>query len=518
LEGVPASGLAGGPDGKSPVFMTGGFYPLISGPLAFAPDGQVLTTGACDGSVRLHDATTGKELSAESKSGWSRGIMTVCGFDPSGRWLAARDYGGLHLCETASGREIHRLTLGSDASLSQGFTSAVTFAPDGGMVVAADEKGIYQWDTATGKEVRRVPCQIDPQHLRPSAALVFAPDGRTVACANHEAIIRLWDTATLKELRQFRDDESGVCQLFYFPDGKRLASQSLARTVRTWDVVTGRELSRWALPSGENQAFSPDGKLAVVDVGKAEAPAVALCDLATGKELRRLPGIKSNYCGFSADGKLLAIDGDPMRYPDRARTIQLLELASGRVRARFAGQFGFPAPMMFSPDGELLATGSSDATALIWDVTGRLGAERLRAEQLSADRAEGFWADLAADNAEAAHQAIWTLAAAPGLAIPLLREKLRPIPAGEQPQVEQLREDLASARVAVREHSTAALEEVGDSPEAALQNLRAVEVLEHTATSEARELLDTLSRGAAEARLTQEAKAALERMIRKVSR
>jgi hypothetical protein len=48
-----------------------------------------------------------------------------------------------------------------------------------------------------------------------------------------------------------------------------------------------------------------------------------------------------------------------------------------------------------------------------------------------------------------------------------------------------------------------------------LQKLRAVEVLEHIATPEARELLRILAKGAPEARVTQEAKASLERLAQR---
>ncbi len=101
---------------------------------------------------------------------------------------------------------------------------------------------------------------------------------------------------------------------------------------------------------------------------------LVLCDLASGREIRRFRGIKANYCAFSADGRLLAVDADPIYYPDpdRERTIQVLELATGKVRAWFAGHFGFPGQMVFSADGRMLATGSSDTTALIWDVTGQM--------------------------------------------------------------------------------------------------------------------------------------------------
>src|SRR5262249_61660266 len=48
-----------------------------------------------------------------------------------------------------------------------------------------------------------------------------------------------------------------------------------------------------------------------------------------------------------------------------------------------------------------------------------------------------------------------------------------------------------------------------------LQSLRAVAVLEDIGTPEARKLLDELTKGAAESRLTREAKASLQRLERR---
>ena len=49
---------------------------------------------------------------------------------------------------------------------------------------------------------------------------------------------------------------------------------------------------------------------------------------------------------------------------------------------------------------------------------------------------------------------------------------------------------------------------------ATLRSLRSIEVLENIGTLEARQVLETLSKGAAEARLTQEAEASLKRLAK----
>ncbi len=54
-----------------------------------------------------------------------------------------------------------------------------------------------------------------------------------------------------------------------------------------------------------------------------------------------------------------------------------------------------------------------------------------------------------------------------------------------------------------------------EGPSEYLRQLRAIEVLECIGTAEARRVLEAISQGATEARLTQEAQAALQRLARR---
>jgi hypothetical protein len=161
---------------------------------------------------------------------------------------------------------------------------------------------------------------------------------------------------------------------------------------------------------------------------------------------------------------------------------------------------------------------------------------------------DALWADLASSDAAKAHRAVWSLAAAPGQSLPLLQRRLPPAAPPDPKRVERLLGDLDSDQFAVREKAARELEEIGDlagpllrkalagepppevrrrvkalleslespvrSPEC-LRALRAVQVLESVGNEEARRLLKALAEGTPEARLTQEAKASLERLARR---
>jgi len=166
---------------------------------------------------------------------------------------------------------------------------------------------------------------------------------------------------------------------------------------------------------------------------------------------------------------------------------------------------------------------------------------------------ETLWADLSGQDAPKANRAIWGLAAAPELAIPWLRDRLKATNAIPADDLNQAITELDATSFAKREAASKKLREWEELAEPALaaalktklsdeqrrrieailnaprpvpkseklRQLRSVCVLEHIASSNpgadatrlaARSLLKTLAAGSSEARVTLEAKATLERL------
>jgi hypothetical protein len=240
---------------------------------------------------------------------------------------------------------------------------------------------------------------------------------------------------------------------------------------------------------------------------------------------------------FTPDGRILVGGrGD--------RTFVVWDVATGKELLRRAD---LPAPVIalaLSADGKLLATGHSDSTILIWDMPLPSRRDEPPPREPDAKELDAWWSALAGDDARAAASAVWKMAAAPRQVVSYLRQRLRPAPAVAVDEVRRLLSDLDSDDFARREVASTRLAKLGEqvmpaleaglkeaksaelrrrikdllptsqvvrSPEV-LRAVRAIEVLEHIGTAEARQVLQTLAGGAAAARLTKEAQASLQRL------
>jgi RNA polymerase sigma factor (sigma-70 family) len=497
--------------------------------VAFSPDGKTVASGANDreNAVRIWDAATGRErFDPAEHSGWV-GYQCLL---PGGKTLVtACSDGSVRVWDLATGKPLTRFVS------RQSRAKAFAVAPDGKLAAAACPDGMLRLvELPSGKLVRQWRA-----HPGVAKSLAFAPDGRLLLTSGDEQTTYLWDPATGKGLGRLGVWKEVVWSYAFTHDGKTLITGSDKGTLRIWDVSTRRELGQLEGHEDaiEQIVFSPDGKLVAT---AADDFSVRVWDLATRKEVRRFDRLRAYAYGtaFSNDGRSLAAGTG-------ARDVRIWDLATGQERAHLVGHRGAVASFTFLPGDRRLVSGSSDSTALVWDlsVVGRGAGEA----KLTPAEAEAEWKHLHGPDSARAYRALWTLAASPAQALPLLRKDLRQVVALDAAKIRKWVADLGERRFVLREKALEELKRVGDQAWPALRQVlqgkpslelrmralqllreadqpfptgerlrqqRALELLERMDSPEAQRLLRELAGGAPEAWLTLEAQASLRRGVR----
>jgi WD40 repeat protein len=268
-------------NGRHVLSVGDGEGPLVTGALAFSPDGTVLATARGQpgqiGEVLLRDAATG--VLRQHLRGHRDAVLSLA-FRPDSERLASASHDRtVKVWDVGSGRELR--TLGH-ASRVHG----VAYSPDGQRLASACGDGLLRvWEADTGKELLRLPgprgapgtvlLGPDPWsallNLRINTAslgaVAFSPDGRFLAAgslavldANNRVLV--WDSHSGKQVKSLRGHTGFVYGVAFSPDGRFLASCGADRTVRLWERGTGREVLKLTGHDAPilRVAFSPDGK------------------------------------------------------------------------------------------------------------------------------------------------------------------------------------------------------------------------------------------------------------------
>jgi WD40 repeat protein len=522
--------------------------------LAFTANGKTLAAGGTNGVIRLWDVASGKEL--VGRDGGER--IVAADFSTDGREVITVQEGRLAHWSAESAKRLRSF------KLTGGPLITAVLSPDRKLLaLARAEKSVSVLDARKGSDIATIGGGAALPFI--AARMAFTPDSRWLAATSGEdpREVRIWTAGTGKEVfsLQVEGNEFVAGSLVISADGRTLFSPGAdsASLVR-WELCSGKRRQPFRLPTavgsapGGHLAFlvgrrgrmlvhrsgpplitalSPDGRSVLLSRGEV----LYLCDLRTGGVLRFFSGPRQplNTVAFSPDGKLLAAGGED-------HLVRLWDVATGTPRATLAGHRGNVTHLSFNASGQRFLSASVDGTVLVWDVATAL---RQPPPRPAATRPlEVLWEELASEDAVVAEKAQRELEDSPARALPFLARQVRPVAAVPAARLAKLIADLDStnnrerdraseqlkqldelALPALRKAAASASAEVRKRAERLLEPLerplltgaqarpiRVVELLERLGTVPARKLLGELAGGAPDARLTQEATSAVQRL------
>ena len=366
--------------------LTGHAGPVWS--VAFAPDGNTLATGSTDLTIKLWDTASGEEQ--DTLRGHQAGVYALEFAPHADTLLATAGFQEVKLWDLPANQGPQTLQAYTAGAQVVG-TQLVRVSPDGQTLLAAGHDApsgwsrllgrakltgrIKLWDVRTWK--RRL---VDAPHLDNFAgpiSAVFSPDGKTVASAGYsDNTIKLWDPANGNIRLTLPGRPAQVLSLSFSPNARTLAAGYSDDTVKLWDVATGRERDTLKGLGGEVHclAFSPQGKWLASGAYDQRFGQVKLWDAASGQPRTDIPPVNTwaiACLAFAPDGETLAVGC----YDGLNVAVKLLDMSAHRFRDPLetlnttpTGHPNLVNSLAFSPDGNRLATASSDGAVRLWDM------------------------------------------------------------------------------------------------------------------------------------------------------
>ncbi len=311
LAGWPALTGAGDKKAGPEVVATLKGHTDIVYAVGYSPDGKYVATASFDNSVKLWDATTGKEI---------------------------KTYGG---------------TLGHTKQ-----AIAVGFSPDGAMLASGStDNTLKVWDVPVNSPIRSFKTSDS------LSAVALSVDGTKLALAGKDGSLKLVTPAEFKELVKFEAGHKGaITALAFNAAGTQLASVGVDRMLRYWNTATGQIVATVGAHIGSVNGL-------VINPGTAGA--ITVGDDGFLKIWSPTPVASKTLPGHASTIRALAMTTDNASYYTASddRTVRQFGLAAAKETRSLTGPLANIVSVATHPNNTFIAAGTADSRVFLWNNT-----------------------------------------------------------------------------------------------------------------------------------------------------